>query len=232
MNNPIIKISNLEKTFFGAGEPLTILTDLNLEIFTGSKSIILGSSGCGKSTLLNIIGGLESATKGEIIVGPYKIDELKEKQLTQYRSKFLGLIFQFHYLLKDFSALENVYMPAYIAGLPKKEAIERAQELLNDVGVYERKNHLPSQLSGGERQRVAAARSLINNPSLILADEPTGNLDPANALMIGDLLFSMVDKYKKTLLLVTHDYNLAKKGDNCYKIIDGKLKIFDIKGQN
>lgn len=228
----IIEISGLEKTYITDSEQLTILKDLDLTVEEGSKNVIVGESGSGKSTLLNILGGIDTITQGTVIAGSWNLAKLNENQIAEYRSKFLGLIFQFHYLLKDFSALENVYMPAYIAGLPKKEAIERAQELLNDVGVYERKNHLPSQLSGGERQRVAAARSLINNPSLILADEPTGNLDPANALMIGDLLFSMVDKYKKTLLLVTHDYNLAKKGDNCYKIIDGKLKIFDIKGQN
>ena len=127
-------------------------------------------------------------------------------------------------MLKDFTALENVYMPAYIAGVPKKEAEEKAAQLLRDVGVYERKDHLPSQLSGGERQRVAVARSLINNPSLILADEPTGNLDPANAALIGDLLFSMVEKYNKTLLLVTHDMKLAAKGEKCYSIKKGRLE--------
>ena len=144
--------------------------------------------------------------------------------MAEYRSRFIGLIFQFHYLLKDFTALENVYMPSLIAGLSKKEAVERAEALLNDVGVFERKDHLPSQLSGGERQRVAAARALINDPTLILADEPTGNLDPANAQKIGQLLFSMADKYKKTLILVTHDMGLASNGDRQLRIVEGKLK--------
>ena len=144
--------------------------------------------------------------------------------MSEYRSHFLGLIFQFHYLLKDFTALENVYMPALIAGLSKKEAIERAEALLCDVGVSERMNHLPSQLSGGERQRVAVARALINDPNLILADEPTGNLDPANAQKIGELLFSMADKYKKTLILVTHDMKLAANGDSQFRIVEGHLK--------
>jgi lipoprotein-releasing system ATP-binding protein len=126
-------------------------------------------------------------------------------------------------LLKDFTALENVFLPAYIKGLSKKEAIEKAKILLEDVGLSERMNHLPNELSGGERQRVAVARSLINDPKLILADEPTGNLDPANAVMISDLLFSMVEKHKKTLLLVTHDLKIAKKGDVCYSIQNGKL---------
>ena len=122
-------------------------------------------------------------------------------------------------------------MPAYIAGVPKKEAEEKALQLLNDVGVYERRDHLPSQLSGGERQRVAVARSLINDPSLILADEPTGNLDPQNAQMIGGLLFSMVEKYNKTLLMVTHDLTLAKNGGKCFRIVKGSLQQTDLKGE-
>jgi lipoprotein-releasing system ATP-binding protein len=226
----IVEIKNLEKTYVTDSERLTILKDLDLSILEGSKNVIVGESGSGKSTLLNIIGGIDSATCGSVIAGKWDVGKLSENDLAEYRSSFLGLIFQFHYLLKDFSALENVYMPAYIAGVAKKEAIERAEELLNDVGVYDRKSHLPSQLSGGERQRVAVARSLINNPSLILADEPTGNLDPANAALIGDLLFSMVEKYKKTLLLVTHDLTLAQKGGNCFKIVKGKLEKTQIKG--
>ena len=220
----IVEIKNLEKTYVTDSERLTILKDLDLSILEGSKNVIVGESGSGKSTLLIIIGGIDSATCGSVIAGKWDVGKLSENDLAEYRSSFLGLIFQFHYLLKDFSALENVYMPAYIAGVAKKEAIERAEELLNDVGVYDRKSHLPSQLSGGERQRVAVARSLINNPSLILADEPTGNLDPNNAVMIGDLLFSMVEKYNKTLILVTHDVKLAEKGEFCYKIVKGKLE--------
>ena len=220
----IVEIKNLEKTYVTDSERLTILKDLDLSIVEGSKNVIVGESGSGKSTLLNIIGGIDSATCGSVVAGKWNIRKLNENDLAEYRSSFLGLIFQFHYLLKDFSALENVYMPAFIAGVSKKEAIERAEQLLNDVGVYDRKSHLPSQLSGGERQRVAVARSLINNPSLILADEPTGNLDPANAQKIGDLLFSMADKYKKTLILVTHDMNLAAKGDRQLRIVEGRLK--------
>ena len=220
----IVEIKNLEKTYVTDSERLTILKDLDLSIVEGSKNVIVGESGSGKSTLLNIIGGIDSATCGSVVAGKWNIRKLNENDLAEYRSSFLGLIFQFHYLLKDFSALENVYMPAFIAGVSKKEAIERAEQLLNDVGVYDRKSHLPSQLSGGERQRVAVARSLINNPSLILADEPTGNLDPNNAVMIGDLLFSMVEKYNKTLILVTHDVKLAEKGEFCYKIVNGKLE--------
>ncbi|MCF0241065.1 MAG: ABC transporter ATP-binding protein [Treponema sp.] len=222
--NEIIQITDLEKTYVSDGESLTVLKNLNLTVYAGTKNVIVGESGSGKSTLLNIIGGIDSVTKGNVQAGKWNVTKLSEAEVSEYRSSFLGLIFQFHYLLKDFTALENVYLPMYMTGVSKKVAIEKAEQLLNDVGVFDRKNHLPSQLSGGERQRVAVARSLINNPSLILADEPTGNLDPANALSIGDMLFSMVDKYKKTLVLVTHDMNLAKKGDNIYTIKDGRLE--------
>lgn len=227
MNN-IITINQLEKTYVSKGETLTILKDLSLLVPEGQKVIVVGESGSGKSTLLNIIAGIDSATKGTVIAGDWKISDLKEKDLTDYRANFLGLVFQFHYLLKDFTALENVYMPAFMAGVPKKEAIAKAKELLIDVGLSERFMHLPSELSGGERQRVAVARALINNPELILADEPTGNLDPANAALIGELLFSMVEKYSKTLILVTHDKNLASNCDVCYEIVSGKLENISI----
>lgn len=220
----VLQITNLEKKYVSDSENLTVLHDLNLSVKKGRKTVIVGESGSGKSTLLNIIGGIDRFESGSVIAGKWDVGNLNEKQISQYRSHFLGLIFQFHHLLKDFTALENVFMPALIAGVPKKTAIKQAEQLLHDVGVYDRKNHLPGQLSGGERQRVAVARSLINNPSLILADEPTGNLDPANAEKIGNLLFSMVEKYQKTLILVTHDLNLAKSGDEQLRIVDGKLQ--------
>ncbi len=220
----ILRIENLEKTFSTDSEKLTILKDLNLCVGEGSKTVIVGESGSGKSTLLNIIGSIDSATKGKIFAGKWEVTSLSESEQNEYRANFVGLIFQFHYLLKDFTALENVYMPAFMAGVPKKIAEEKAKKLLLDVGLKNRLNHLPSQLSGGERQRVAVARALINEPSLILADEPTGSLDPANARLIGDLLFSIADKYHKTLILVTHDRALASKGDACYTIKEGKLE--------
>lgn len=224
MSEIIVSVKNLEKTYKTEGETLTILKDLTLEIERGRKVTIVGESGSGKSTFLNIIGGLDNASGGIVRCGPYELSCLDEKKLSEYRTHFLGLIFQFHYLLKDFTALENVFLPSLMAGSSKKEAAEKAKELLHDVGLDNRFDHLPGQLSGGERQRVAVARSLMNDPQLILADEPTGNLDPANASMIGELLFSVVDKYKKTLLLVTHDMNLAKKGDLCYSIKNGRLE--------
>ena len=224
--NVILKIENLKKTYKYniSGESLTILNNHSVDIFEGSKNIIVGESGSGKSTLLNIIGALDSITSGTVKVGDYDLSSMDESSLEKFRSKFLGLIFQFHYLLKDFTALENVFLPAYMIGCSKKEAMEKAKSLLVDVGLEHRMNHIPAKLSGGERQRVAVARSLINDPKLILADEPTGNLDPVNAKVISDLLFSVVDKYKKTLILVTHDKEIATKGDFCYKIVDGKLE--------
>ncbi len=225
----ILTIKNLEKIYETDSEKLTVLKGLNLNVEEGAKIAVVGESGSGKSTLLNIIAGIDNASSGSVTAGNSKTGEwnvtsLSEAKMAEYRSNFIGLIFQFHYLLKDFTALENVYMPALIAGMSKKEAMERAAGLLDDVGVADRAGHLPSQLSGGERQRVAAARALINDPTLILADEPTGNLDPANAQKIGDLLFSMADKYKKTLILVTHDMNLAAKGDRQLRIVEGRLK--------
>ena len=225
----ILTINNLEKIYETDSEKLTVLKGLNLTVEEGAKIAVVGESGSGKSTLLNIIAGIDSVTSGTVVAGTkqtgeWEVTNLSEAKMAEYRSRFIGLIFQFHYLLKDFTALENVYMPALIAGMSKKEAMERAAALLADVGVSERADHLPSQLSGGERQRVAAARALINDPTLILADEPTGNLDPANAQKIGELLFSMADKYKKTLILVTHDMNLAANGDKQLRIVEGSLK--------
>ena len=220
----IVEIKNLEKTYETDSEKLTILKNVNLCVEQGTKVVITGESGSGKSTLLNMLGGIDTITNGTIVAGKWNLSDLSERDIAEYRKSFLGLIFQFHYLLKDFSALENVYLPAYMAGVPKKQAVEKAEALLKDVGVYERKNHLPSQLSGGERQRVAVARSLINDPQLILADEPTGNLDRTNASLIGNILFEMVEKYNKTLFLVTHDPVLASMGDLCYLINNCKLE--------
>ena len=220
----IIQIQNLEKTYVSSGEKLTIFKNLDWALPSGVKAVITGESGCGKSTFLNILSGIDCVTSGTVKAGDFVVSQLDEDSLAKYRSTFLGLVFQFHYLLKDFTALENVFMPAIMAGLPKKAAEEKARQLLDDVGLSDRLNHLPSQLSGGERQRVAVARALINNPQLVLADEPTGNLDPANASMIGELLFSIVERYKKTLVLVTHDIRLSSLGDLHFTVRNGRLE--------
>lgn len=223
MKNRIVSIKDLNKTYESSSEKLTVLNDFNLNVDEGSRITIVGESGNGKSTFLNILGGIDKATSGEIVAGSYNLTSMDEEDFIEYRAHFVGLVFQFHYLLKDFTALENVFLPAYMAGVPKKIAKEKALGLIESVGLIDRKDHLPSELSGGERQRIAVARSLINDPSLILADEPTGNLDPTNAAVIGNLLFSIAEKFNKTLILVTHDINLAAKGDHCYKIENGKL---------
>ena len=224
MMNKILTVKNLEKTYKTDIETLTVLKNLNFEALEGSKTAIVGESGSGKSTLLNIIGSIDTATGGTVQAGKWNLTSLSEREKSEYRSSFLGLVFQFHYLLKDFTALENVFMPAFMAGVPRKAAEEKARALLEDVGLSKRISHLPSELSGGERQRVAVARALINDPPLILADEPTGNLDPANAVLISELLFSMADKYKKTLILVTHDLKIAEKCADRYTIADGRLE--------
>ena len=214
-----LKIVNL----YASVEGKQILKGVNLEIHEGETVALFGPNGHGKSTLLNIIGSIDKATSGKITAGPWDVTNLSEDECSKYRASFIGLIFQFHYLLKDFTALENVYMSAYMQGESKKNAVKKAEQLLADVGLKDRMNHLPSELSGGERQRVAVARALINSPSLILADEPTGNLDPENAVLISNLLFEMADKYEKTLILVTHDEKIAEKGSEIYKIIQGNL---------
>ena len=231
MNNPagndLIRIENLTKIYSGAGEKLTVFSDVNVNLKRGSKTVILGESGSGKSTLLNIIGALDNASGGKVQVGPYEVTSLDEENAAVYRADFLGLIFQFHYLLKDFTALENVFLPLYMKGVPKKEARLRAERLLCDVGLEKRMHHLPSELSGGERQRAAVARSLIADPELILADEPTGNLDPENAHLVGELLFSVVEKYGKTLIMATHDLSLTSGADQCLRIKQGRL-VYDL----
>lgn len=223
MKNNIIEIKDLEKTYVSKGESLTVLKDLSFSIEEGTRTAIVGSSGNGKSTLLNIISGIDNATSGFVKVGKYELSKMTEKDLCKYRSEFIGLVFQFHYLLKDFTALENIFLPAYMAGKNKKIAMEKAESLLQEIGLYGRKNHLPSELSGGERQRVAVARSLINDPKIILADEPTGNLDPENAALISDLLYGVSEKYSKTLVIVTHDIEVAKKAQIIYRLQDKQI---------
>ena len=224
MNDKILILSNLVKTFEMANEKLLILDHLNFEISTPQKIVITGESGAGKSTLLNIIAGLDSFNSGEIYAKNYEVHKLDEESLSNYRMNYLGLIFQFHYLLKDFTALENVMLPALVAGIKKNEAKMRALDLLDDVKLSNRINHYPSELSGGERQRVAVARALINSPNLILADEPTGNLDKNNAQLVKELLFAVVDKHKKTLILVTHDADITKAAEVSFSLEAGKLK--------
>ena len=213
----LLKITNIVKNYVSGTETLHILKGIDFEIEEGASVAISGQSGSGKSTFLNIIGGLDRTDEGAVFIGNDEITSLSEKELSVYRSKKMGFIFQFHYLLKDFTALENIMLPAYIAGISKKDAMDRARALLADVNLEERGGHFPSQLSGGERQRVAVARSMVNDPALILADEPTGNLDPQNSEIVAQLLYEGAQKRGKTLIVVTHDKKVASRA--CIRLV-------------
>ena len=221
----ILHINSIKKEFFTGHEKIEVLKDINLVVTQGTTVLITGESGSGKTTLLNLIAGMDSPTSGKILIRGIEVTALTEEELTQFRRNTIGIIFQFHFLLKGFNALENVMMPAFIAGIPGKKAKKRAEQLLNDVNLLHRKNHYLVQLSGGERQRVAVARSLMNDPDIIIADEPTGNLDEKNSKNVEDILFDLVKRYNKTLLLVTHDRNLAGRGNRHFAIEHGVLNL-------
>jgi len=222
--NILLKVSGIVKNYVSTAETLHILQGIEFDIEEGKSAAIMGISGSGKSTLLNIIGGIDRADEGSVFVGGKEITSLSEKEISSYRSKQVGFIFQFHYLLKDFTALENIMLPAFIGGMKKKDAMQRAKELLCDVKLDNRGSHFPSQLSGGERQRVAVARSMVNNPALILADEPTGNLDPQNSEVVAQLLYESAQKWNKTLIVVTHDKKVAQRASMRLILEDGKLR--------
>ncbi len=223
MSNKIIEIDKLVKKYKNGSEELTVLNQLDLSIEKGAKLIITGESGRGKSTLLNIIGGLDKGTSGTVNILGQNIETLNENELYNFRNKVIGFVFQFHYLIKELTAAENVMMPYFIAGNSKKESLNKAEELLEKVNLKDRINFYPYQLSGGERQRVAVARSLINNPAIIIADEPTGNLDEKNARIVEDILFELVQQQGATLVMVTHEMKLAQRGDIIMKLEKGIL---------
>ncbi len=223
MNDPVIDVQALTKTFVSGSDRIRVLENISFQASEGESVSIVGASGCGKSTLLNLIGGLDSVDSGSIRVGDYPVTGLGEKGLTRYRSLGVGFVFQFHYLLKDFTALENVMLPMVMAGRGRSEASELAGHALEQVKVAGRSSHYPSQLSGGERQRIALARALVNDPALILADEPTGNLDEAHKSLVADLLFSLTAESGRTLVLVTHASDLAARADRRFRLSEGAL---------
>jgi lipoprotein-releasing system ATP-binding protein len=219
----VVRVEGLSKNFISGTETLHILRGIDFEADRGSSVAVTGQSGSGKSTFLNIIGGLDRSDEGHVYVSGKDISGLSESGLSSYRQKSIGFIFQFHYLLMYFTALENVWLPAYLAGMKKKAALEKARALLSDVNLSDRIGHYPSQLSGGERQRVAVARAMINDPDMILADEPTGNLDPQNSAMVAELLYAGAEKWGKALIVVTHDETVARRAMVRYTLENGRF---------
>ncbi|MCD6111837.1 MAG: ABC transporter ATP-binding protein [Bacteroidales bacterium] len=215
----MIKAENIHKSY----NSLEVLKGINISIQKREIVSIVGASGAGKSTLLHILGTLDKADKGNLVINNFSIDRLSEKKLSEFRNKHIGFVFQFHHLLPEFTALENICIPAFIAGVSKKTAIKKAEQLLELLSISERAHHKPSELSGGEQQRVAVARALINNPDIIFADEPSGNLDSKSSDELHKLFFSLRDKLNQTFVIVTHNKELADMADRKLIIRDGVL---------
>lgn len=205
--------------------PLQVLKGVDLQVNPAEVVSIVGASGAGKSTLLHIIGTLDKPDKGDVILNDVSVKSLSEKQLSAFRNKLIGFVFQFHHLLPEFTALENVCIPGYIAGRKESEVEARAKELLEYLRVSDRMQHKPNQMSGGEQQRVAVARALINQPAVILADEPSGNLDTQTAKELHELFFQLRDTFKQTFIIVTHNTELADMADRKLVMQDGQMVL-------
>ena len=224
MSEIILKVRNLTRTYVENKVSTAVLKVINLDIEAGKITAVTGKSGSGKSTLLHILGTLDKPTSGEIIFKGQDLTTLSNDAKAAFRNKNLGFIYQFHYLLGDFTALENVMLPSLIGGRSEKEAKEKALKILEQVGLKDRVDFHPGELSGGQRQRVAIARALCHDPDLILADEPTGNLDAANAASVFELFSSLVKEKKTTVIMVTHDETLATLCDRKVVIKDGVIE--------
>lgn len=215
----MIHLEGITKSFGS----LQVLKGIDLEITQGEVVSIVGPSGAGKTTLLQIMGTLDSPDAGMVNIDGTNVSRMKEKELSAFRNKHIGFVFQFHQLLPEFTALENVMIPAFIAGVPPKEASMRAMEILDFMGLKERASHKPNELSGGEKQRVAVARALINQPAVILADEPSGSLDSHNKEELHQLFFDLRNRFGQTFVIVTHDEALAKITDRTIHMVDGNI---------
>lgn len=222
-NFEVLRLENISKIYKQNEESLEVIKDSSLSVFNQESVAFIGPSGCGKTTLLQICGLLDDATSGNIYINSQKINDLTDIEKTNIRKNSIGFVFQFHHLLPEFSVLENVMLPALINKSNKKETKAKAVNILNDLGLFSKINNRPYQLSGGEKQRVAIARAIINNPSIILADEPTGNLDPENSEIVFNLLLKVVKNYNSSLLMVSHNMELAKKLDRIITIKDKKI---------
>lgn len=219
IDNPIVNAVNVSKSF----GKLVVLHQINLQIAKGEIVAITGASGTGKTTLLQILGSLDRPDSGEIMISGKNILSLKPKELSTFRNTNMGFVFQFHNLLPEFTALENVCMPAFIKGDSRKVAEKKAMEFMDFLNISQRAEHKPSELSGGEAQRVAIARALVNNPAVIFADEPSGNLDAENSIELHELFFKLRENFGQTFLIVTHDPILAQKSDRIIKMKDGYI---------
>lgn len=221
---PVLVAHRLHKEYLGGGGPLKVLRGVDLEVRAGETVAIVGASGAGKSTLLHLLGGLDRPTAGSVVLAGCHLNRLSDIELSRLRSRRLGFVFQFHHLLQEFSALENVTIPLRIQGMDEAEARRRAQAVLEEVGLGGRLTHRPSALSGGEQQRVAVARALVHEPIVVLADEPSGNLDRANSEHLHELMFSLAREKGVAFVVATHDEDLARRTDRLLRIEDGVLE--------
>lgn len=228
---PIIKIKDLTKKYKVGEEIITALNEVNLEIAQGEFICILGTSGSGKTTLLNVTAGLEKPTRGNVVIQGVSLPKVKEKEMSIFRRKHMGFIFQSYNLIPSLTAMENASLPLVFGGVGVKERNKRAKDLLNELGLGKRLANKPTQMSGGQQQRVSIARALINNPKIIFADEPTGNLDTKTTKEIMDLLIRLVKERNRTLIMVTHDLELAQYADRAVYMVDGEIQKIVTKGE-
>jgi lipoprotein-releasing system ATP-binding protein len=224
MSKAVISCSDLQKTYSQGDLNVQVLNGVNLEVASGERIAIVGASGSGKSTLLHLLGGLDNSTGGSVCILGQEVSSMNESQRGELRNRSLGFVYQFHHLLSEFTALENVAMPLLIRGMKPVEAHPLAAEMLAQVGLAQRIKHLPAELSGGERQRVAVARALVTQPACVMADEPTGNLDRASASALFDLMQTLNAKFNTSFIVVTHDLQLAARMQRCLKLVDGVLQ--------